>query len=308
MILTVEPGDSGKRLDAFLAERLAEFSRSRLQSWIKEARVRVDGITSRSSHLLRGGESIAVEPAAPPPLKAEPEDLPLKILYEDADVVVVDKAAGMVVHAGAGHHTGTLVNALLHHLGTLSGVNGDTRPGIVHRIDRDTSGILIVARTDSAHQSLSAQFQNRQVEKVYLTLCHGKMGKPEGRMTTPIARDPVRRTRMTTKIASGRNALTDYRVLEQFEKLSYLEVRIGTGRTHQIRVHLSSIGHPVFGDKLYGAPAEVPGLPVLDRFFLHAHRIGFQSPSTGEWIEVESPLTPELEDVLTRLRETPRKR
>jgi 23S rRNA pseudouridine1911/1915/1917 synthase len=267
--------------------------------------VQVDGASARSSHLLRGGESIDVAPAAPPPLKAAPEDLPIKILYEDADVVVVDKAAGMVVHAGAGHTTGTLVNALLHHLGTLSGVNGDTRPGIVHRIDRDTSGILIVARTDSAHQSLAAQFQNRQVEKVYLTLCHGKMGKPEGRMTTPIARDPVRRTRMTTKIASGRNALTDYRVLEQFEKLSYLEVRIGTGRTHQIRVHLSSIGHPVFGDKLYGAPAEVPGLPVLDRFFLHAHRIGFQSPSTGDWIEVESPLTPELEDVLSRLREAP---
>jgi 23S rRNA pseudouridine1911/1915/1917 synthase len=305
VILTVEPGDVGKRLDAFLAERLAEFSRSRLQSWIKEERVQVDGASARSSHLLRGGESIDVAPAAPPPLKAAPEDLPLKILYEDADVVVVDKAAGMVVHAGAGHTTGTLVNALLHHLGTLSGVNGDTRPGIVHRIDRDTSGILIVARTDSAHQSLAAQFQNRQVEKVYLTLCHGKMGKPEGRMTTPIARDPVRRTRMTTKIASGRNALTDYRVLEQFEKLSYLEVRIGTGRTHQIRVHLSSIGHPVFGDKLYGAPAEVPGLPVLDRFFLHAHRIGFQSPSTGDWIEVESPLTPELEDVLSRLREAP---
>ena len=307
MILTVEPGDAGKRLDAFLAERLAEFSRSRLQSWIKEQRVQVDGAAARSSQLLRGGESVAVEPAAPPPLKAAPEDLPLKILYEDADVVVVDKAAGMVVHAGAGHTTGTLVNALLHHLGTLSGVNGDTRPGIVHRIDRDTSGILIVARTDSAHQSLASQFQNRQVEKVYLTLCHGKMGKPEGRMTTPIARDPVRRTRMTTKIASGRNALTDYRVLEQFEKLSYLEVRIGTGRTHQIRVHLSSIGHPVFGDKLYGAPAEAPGLPVLDRFFLHAHRIGFQSPSTGNWIEVESPLTPELEDVLSRLRAAPRR-
>jgi 23S rRNA pseudouridine1911/1915/1917 synthase len=293
----------GKRLDAFLAERLTEFSRSRLQSWIKEDRIQVDGAAARSSQLLRGGENIAIEPAAPPPLKAQPENLPLKVLYQDADVVVVDKAAGMVVHAGAGHSSGTLVNALLHHLGTLSEINGD-RPGIVHRIDRDTSGLLIVARTDSAHQSLAAQFQDRRVEKVYLALCHGKMGRQEGRVTTPIARDPVRRTRMTTKIASGRNALTEYRVLEQFEKLSYLEIRIGTGRTHQIRVHLSSIGHPVFGDKLYGAPGAVAGLPVLDRFFLHAHRIGFQSPSTGNRIEVESPLAPELESVLSRLRES----
>lgn len=304
MTLTVEPGDAGKRLDTFLTERLSEFSRSRLQGWIKEERVQVNGANARSSQLLRGGESIAVAPAALTPLKAEPEDLPLKIVYEDADVVVIDKAAGMVVHAGAGHSHGTLVNALLHHFGALSQVNGDLRPGIVHRIDRDTSGLLLVARTDSAHQSMAAQFQDREVEKVYLTLCHGKMGKEEGRLTTPIARDPVRRTRMTTKIASGRNALTSYRVLQQFEKLSYLEVRIGTGRTHQIRVHLASIGHPVFGDKLYGAPASVEGLPVLNRFFLHAHRIGFRSPSTGNWIEVESPLAPELAAILARLNES----
>ncbi len=300
--MTVEPGDKGKRLDAFLTERLAEFSRSRLQSWIKEARVQVDGASARSSQLLRGGESIAVTPATLTPLRAEPEDLPLKILYEDADVVVVDKPAGMVVHAGAGHTSGTLVNALLHHFGTLSAVNGDLRPGIVHRLDRDTSGLLVVARTDGAHQSLAAQFQQRKVEKVYLTLCHGKMGKEEGRLTAPIARDPVHRRRMTTKIATGRNALTDYRVLEQFDKLSYLEVRIGTGRTHQIRVQLSSVGHPVFGDTLYGAPGAVAGLAVLNRFFLHAHRIGFRSPSTEDWIEVESPLAPELEELLGQLR------
>jgi 23S rRNA pseudouridine1911/1915/1917 synthase len=302
VLLSVAPGDAGKRLDAFLHERLAEFSRSRLQGWIKEQLVQVDGASVRASHLLRGGESIAVSPAGLPALKAEAEDLPLKILYQDADVVVVDKAAGMVVHAGAGHSHGTLVNALLHHFESLSGVNGEVRPGIVHRIDRDTSGVLVVARTDSAHQSLAEQFQNREVEKVYLALCHGKMGKPEGQITTPIARDPVRRTRMTTKLASGRNALTSYRVLQQFDKLSYLEVRIGTGRTHQIRVHLASTGHPIFGDRLYGAPASVPGLPVLERFFLHAHRLRFKSPSSGEWIEVESPLAAELEGMLTGLR------
>ncbi len=197
----------------------------------------------------------------------------------------------MVVHAGAGHSTGTLVNALLHHFGTLSNATGDDlRPGIVHRLDRDTSGVLVVARTDQAHQALAAQFRDRKVEKIYLALVHGRMKQLEGRITLPVARDPVRRTRMTAKLASGRSALTDYRVIDHFDALSFLEVRIGTGRTHQIRVHLASLGHPIFGDRLYGAPASA----VLDRFFLHAHRLSFTSPSTGERITVESPLPPEL--------------
>jgi 23S rRNA pseudouridine1911/1915/1917 synthase len=296
MELTASPGDSGKRLDSFLHERLSEFSRARLQSWIKAARVQVNGVNSRASYLLRGGETIEVFPAGLTPLKAAAEDLPLKILYEDADVIVVDKPAGMVVHAGAGNTTGTLVNALLHRFGSLSEVNGDLRPGIVHRLDRETSGALVVARTDRAHHALAAQFQAREVEKVYLALVHGKT-RPQGRVTTPIARDPVRRVRMTTKLASGREALTEYRLLEAFERLSYLEVRIGTGRTHQIRVHLASIRHPVFGDRLYGAPASEIG-----RFFLHAHQLQFRSPSTGEVIRVESPLAAELATLLNALR------
>jgi 23S rRNA pseudouridine1911/1915/1917 synthase len=294
--------DSGKRLDSFLHERLPEFSRSRLQSWIKENRVLLDGAPVRPSYLLRGGENFSVEPAALPPLKAEPEDLPLKILYEDAEVVVVDKPAGMVVHAGAGHSRGTLVNAVLHHFGSLSSINGELRPGIVHRLDRDTSGVLLIARTDKAHQALARQFHDHEVEKVYLALVHGRMCQLQGRITSPISRDPVRRTRMTAKLAKGRSALTEYRVIEQFERLTHLEVRIGTGRTHQIRVHLSSLHHPVVGDRLYGAPTQIPGLPAIGRFFLHAHRLRFRSPSTGEWITIESPLSVELESFLAAVR------
>lgn len=302
MILTAEPADSGKRLDAFLHGALPEFSRSRLQSWIKGDRVLVDGETRRASYILRGGESISVEPAELAPLKAEAEELPLKVLYEDADVVVVDKPAGMVVHAGAGHGRGTLVNALLHHFGALSSVNGDLRPGIVHRLDRETSGVLVVARTDLAHQALAAQFHDREVEKIYLAVVHGRLKRAQGRITSPISRDPVRRTRMTARLGAGRAALTDYRVLEQFDKFSYLEVRIGTGRTHQIRVHLASLGHPIVGDRLYGAPAAIPGLPALGRFFLHAQRLRFRSPSTGGWIDIQSPAPPELASFLEALR------
>ncbi|HEX4751086.1 MAG TPA: RluA family pseudouridine synthase [Bryobacteraceae bacterium] len=303
MDITAEATDAGKRLDAFLHERLPEFSRSRLQSWIKENRVLIAGQPLRPSYLLRGSETVHVEPAQLPALKAVPEDLPLEILYEDQDVIVVDKPAGMVVHAGAGHHEGTLVNALLHRFDSLSSGSGDLRPGIVHRLDKDTSGVLVVARTDKAHRALALQFRNREVEKVYLALVHGRMKTREGRVTTPIARDPVRRTRMTAKLASGRSALTDYRVLEELGLISHLEVTIGTGRTHQIRVHLSSIRHPIIGDRLYGAPAQIPGLPALNRFFLHAHRLRFLSPSTGQPISIESPLPPELVEFLRAARQ-----
>jgi 23S rRNA pseudouridine1911/1915/1917 synthase len=300
--LSADPADAGKRLDSFLHERLADFSRARLQSWIKEDRVQVEGKVVRSSYVLHGGENISVQPADLNALRAEPEELPLHMLYEDSDVIVVDKPAGMVVHAGAGHSRGTLVNALLHHFSSLSSINGDLRPGIVHRLDRQTSGVLVVARTDQAHQSLAKQFQDRVVEKSYLALVHGRMKQPEGRVTSPIARDPVRRMRMTARLGSGRSALTTYQVLEEIGTFSYLQVRIGTGRTHQIRVHLASLHHPIVGDRLYGAPTAIPPLPSLERFFLHAHRLRFRSPSKGEWIAVESPLPPDLESFLRHLR------
>lgn len=302
MILTADSEDRGKRLDAFLHERLPEYSRSRLQTWIKQELVVMHGTAVRPSYTLRGGEHISVTPANLEPLRAEPEDLPLTILYEDADLVVIDKPAGMVVHAGAGHRRGTLVNALLHHFGTLSSVNGDLRPGIVHRLDRDTSGVLVVARTDRAHQALAAQFHNRQIEKTYLALIHGRLKQSSGRVTTAITRDPVRRTRMTARLGSGRAAHTEYRVLERFADFSFLEVGIATGRTHQIRVHLSSLGHPIAGDRLYGAPAKITGAASLKRLFLHAYRLGFRQPSTGEPISIESPLPPDLSAFLATLR------
>jgi len=287
--------DAGSRLDQVLHRRLPQHSRARLQQWIRGGRVLVNGAAARAARLVRAGDLIDVDPAEAPPLRAAPEDIPLAILYEDDEVVAIDKPAGMVVHAGAGVHTGTLVNALLHRFGALSEAGGALRPGIVHRLDRFTSGVLLVARNDAAHHSLAAQFSGRQVEKVYLALVHGRVARETGRIERPIARDPVRRTRMTARLAEGRAAWSEYRVLRRFRGFTLLEVRIGTGRTHQIRVHLASLGHPVAGDTLYGAPAAVEGRPPLGRWFLHAHRIRFHLPSTGREITVESPLPGDLE-------------
>ena len=301
MRLLAESSDAGKRLDQMLHERLPQFSRSRIQEWIKGGRVLVDGAPERPSRVVRGAEVIELEPAQPPPLHAAPEDIPLAVLYEDDDLVAVDKPAGMVVHAGAGVHSGTLVNALLHRFEALSGVGGPLRPGIVHRLDRYTSGVLLVAKNDAAHRQLAAQFSGRRVEKVYLALVHGRVLRESGRIERPIARDPVHRTRMTARLAEGRAAWSEYRVLRRFARFTFLEVRIGTGRTHQIRVHLASIGHPVAGDALYGAPARVEGAPPLGRYFLHAHRIRFRRPSTGEEIVVEAPLPAALAEWMEAL-------
>ncbi len=261
----------------------------------------MNGLPRRASHAVRKGDAIELEPAEAPPLRATPEPIPLVVLYEDGDVVAIDKPAGMVVHAGAGVHSGTLVNALLHRFHGLSGIGGHLRPGIVHRLDRFTSGVLLVAKNDAAHRKLASQFSGRQVEKVYLALVHGIVRQQEGRIERPIARDPARRTRMTARLEQGRPAWSQYRVLRRFEKFTLLEVRIGTGRTHQIRVHLSSIGHPVAGDTVYGAPARTPPQPPLARYFLHAHRIRFRQPSTGAEVIVVSPLPPELDNWMDTL-------
>lgn len=298
---TVEAADAGKRLDFLLHERMPEHSRSRIQQWLKAGRGRVNGGETRASYTVRAGDVIEIEPADPPPLHASAEEIPLKVLYEDEDIVAIDKPAGMVVHAGAGVHAGTLVNALLHRFGKLSDIGGPLRPGIVHRLDRFTSGVLLVAKTDAAHRNLAAQFAGREVEKTYIALVHGKMPRDSGRIELPIARDPVRRTRMTGRLQSGRAAWSEYRVLRRFAKFTLLEVRIGTGRTHQIRVHLSSIGHAVAGDALYGAPSHTPGLPPLGRYFLHAHRIRFRLPSSGAAKDIVSPLPQELEEWLALL-------
>lgn len=287
--------EAGQRLDHFLAAKMPEHSRSRIQAWIEEGRVRVNGARKKASWKVRAGETVEAEPSAPPPLRAFPEDIPLEILYEDEAVAAINKPAGLVVHAGAGRASGTLVNALLARYGRLSEAGDPLRPGIVHRLDKGTSGVILVARTDAAHRSLAAQFASRTVEKVYLALVEGRVAADSGRIDRPIERDPVRRTRMTARTGRGRRALTEYRVLERYDRFTLLEVRIQTGRTHQIRVHLSWLGHPVAGDTVYGAAARPAGLTPLGRPWLHAWRIGFTSPATGGRVVVEAPVPEELE-------------
>lgn len=279
----------GSRLDAGLSRQFPNYSRARLQEWIRAGHVLVNGRPAKSAQILKGGETVLVQPVAPMPLKASPEDIALKILFDDDDLVAIDKPAGMTVHAGAGIHSGTLVNALLYHFGQLSTVGGDLRPGIVHRLDRFTSGVLLVAKHDRAHRDLAAQFAARKVRKIYLALVNGVLPVETGRIEKPISRDPVRRERMTARLASGRAAWSEFRVLQRFPNATFVEVLIGTGRTHQIRVHLASIRHPVIGDRLYGAPPS-----ELGRYFLHASSIQFTHPSTRKPVTVQSPLAPEL--------------
>jgi len=307
--------DVGKRLDRFLTEQLPETSRARIQEWIRAGRVFVGQTAAKASLRLLGGETIEVDPLPMKPLRAFPEDIPLDVLHEDEDLAVIHKPSGLTVHAGAGTEQGTLVNALLHHFSRLSHVGGDLRPGIVHRLDRLTSGVLVVAKHDRAHRKLAKQFQSRTVRKTYWAIVHGDAGRPtpkgrsvevDGarwtRLEMPISRDPRRRERMAAR-GSGRNAQTDFRVLQLFQsgRYSLLEVRIATGRTHQIRVHLAAIGHPVVGDHLYGAPTAPAGLPPLHRFFLHAKRIEFDHPSTGERLSIEAPLPKDFEELIAEL-------
>lgn len=291
---TVGEAEAGLRLDHFLAARMPGHSRSRIQAWIAAGRVRVDGAAKKASWKVRAGERVEVDPAEPLPLRAFPEEIPLEILYEDDAVAAVNKPAGLVVHAGAGRASGTLVNALLHRYGRLSEAGDALRPGIVHRLDKGTSGVILVARTEAAHRRLAEQFASRTVEKVYLALVEGRVAADRGVIDRPIERDPVRRTRMTARTGHGRTALTEYRVLERFQRFTLLEVRIRTGRTHQIRVHLSSIGHPVAGDTLYGAAARPAGIEPLGRPWLHAARVVFTSPASGARVAVEAPLPEEL--------------
>src|SRR5882724_8873220 len=262
--------ESGQRLDQYLVSKLPEVSRARVQQLIAKGEVLVGGSAARASLRLKGGEEITVTgPPHAPPLRAIAEEIPLDIVYEDDDLAVVNKPAGMMVHAGAGatedeRNRGTLVNALLHRFGTLSAVGGELRPGIVHRLDKDTSGLIVVAKNDEAHRKLAAQFAHRQVKKTYIALVHGAMKAERGTIHASISRDSVRRVRMTTLRSGGREAITHYQVRQRidspFGKFTLLELKIDTGRTHQIRVHLSSQGHPVVGDVLYGAPREIKTL------------------------------------------------
>jgi 23S rRNA pseudouridine1911/1915/1917 synthase len=299
----------GLRLDRYLASQLPSLSRTRLQELIRSGLVQVDGHLAKDSLRLKGGERISVDAQPRPALSAQPEDIPLEVLYEDADVVVINKPAGMVVHAGAGSTHGTLVNALLGRGQALSRSGDALRPGIVHRLDRETSGAILVAKNDAAHAALAASFRHREVKKTYLALVHGGLRGDRGSIDYAIARDPHRRTRMTAhsraragKSPRSRAALTDWLILVRFRSASLVEVAIHTGRTHQIRVHFSALKHPIVGDELYGAPAYVAigknRLSLPQRNFLHAARLGFKHPRTGAWIDLHAPLPAELLDFL----------
>ena len=294
----VVPSDqAGQRLDRFLVLQLPEMSRTRIQSLIEEGRIQVNGNSMRASHHIEQGQTVIVEIPPPVPAGVDAEAIPLDILYEDADLAVVNKPSGMIVHPGAGADSGTLVAALLHRFGGmrgLSNVGGPLRPGIVHRLDKETSGALIVALTDAAHRKLVEEFRERHVEKTYLALLHGKIKGDAGTIDLPVARDLHRRSRMTARRREGREARTDWRVRFRLGAFALVEADIHTGRTHQIRVHFSALGCPVVGDTVYGAPRHevVSGetLPALGRNFLHAARIAFAHPHSGERIDVRAPL------------------
>lgn len=309
---TVEEADLGTRLDQFLCERMEGLSRARIQLSIQQGKVLVNGRPGKASYRLRSGDVLQAEAAPALPLKASPEAIPLEILLENEHVVAVNKPSGMVVHAGAGIRDGTLVNALLHRYGAgLSTGSAEERPGIVHRLDRFTSGVILVARSDLAHQHLAAQFAGRTVEKTYYALVHGTMAKVHGVIESPIRRDPVHRARMQAIRApsppskglsrAGRTAVTEWRVDTAYAGYSLLKVHIHTGRTHQIRVHMASVGHPVVGDRLYGAPAQPEGMPRPERYFLHAGSIVFIHPVSNERIEVKAPLPEDFLQVLAIL-------
>jgi 23S rRNA pseudouridine1911/1915/1917 synthase len=292
--LIVSTNEAKVRLDQFLAKRLPEFSRSRLQHLIREGFVRLNNSTSRPREIVRGGDKIDL--TEPPLEKIEtlPEAIPLEILFEDNDLIVINKPAGLVVHPGAGHREHTLVNALLNHCTTLSGIGGKERPGIVHRLDKETSGCLVVAKNDAAHRELSKQFAERTVEKIYLALAAGKLRKLAGVIEGKIARHPVHRQRMSATALRGRTAKTDYRVVRSSERASLVECRLHSGRTHQIRVHLHHLGHPVLGDKVY-APSLAKNFP---RQMLHAWKLGIRHPRTEEWKSFEAPLPDDFKDAI----------
>src|SRR5271157_148413 len=338
--ISVPAEAAGQRLDQFLTTKIPDTSRARVQMLLEEGKALVNGAQSKSSLKLRGGENITIlgDPT-PAPLRAIAEDIPLDIIYEDDDLAVINKPAGMMVHAGAGatdddRNRGTLVNALLHRFSQLSGVGGETRPGIVHRLDKETSGLVLVARNDVAHRNLAKQFSGREVKKRYIALVHGWPERPRCTISTEISRDAIRRIRMTTRGSGGHTAVTHYEVRERIDspygKFALVDVRIETGRTHQIRVHMASIGHPVVGDTLYGAagvlrssaaprkashkryareheasavaPEAQPGALRLHRNFLHAAAVELSHPRTGQPLSLTAPLPMELTSFLEKLR------
>lgn len=308
--LEVPANKQKQRLDKFIVESVADLSRNKLQQLIEQDKVLVDGRPIKPSHIVRPGEKIEIEIPPPRTLEVTPEDIPLNIIYEDSNLLVVNKSAGMVVHPAFANYSGTLVNALLYYCKHLSSIGGSERPGLVHRLDKDTSGLIVIAKDDATHAALSAQFAMHTIERVYRAIVWGHLKKRSGRIEGNILRSPRDRTRMILH-PDGKFAATNYEVIEEFRLLSYVRLRLETGRTHQIRIHLASIGHPVFGDPTYGGRnSQLGGLNHDDTQFaiellkrykhqvLHAQTLGFKHPATGEFIRFESPLPQEMESLL----------
>ena len=299
ILLRASEESKNQRLDAFLASSLDGLTRSQATRLIESGEVAVNGRAVSKSYKLAGGEDIAVTLPEPEPVEAVPQDIPLDVVYEDADVIVVNKPSGMVVHPAPGHPDGTLVNALLYHCaGTLSGIGGALRPGIVHRIDRDTSGLIIVAKNDAAHQYLSAQLADHTLARTYECIVVGALREDRGTVDAPIARHPTDRKRMAV-VAGGREAVTHWEVIARYPGYTHVRCRLETGRTHQIRVHMAYIGHPILGDTVYGAKKEVPGLTGQ---CLHAVGLRFLHPRTHEVVELSCPLPDEFTRMLQKIR------
>lgn len=297
LFFTIEKG--GERIDKYLSEQLEDMTRSHIQKLIKENMVRVNGMTVKSNFKLSASDQIEVEI---PELKEPdilPENIPLDILYEDQDILVVNKPKGMVVHPAPGHYTGTLVNAIMYHCkDNLSGINGVMRPGIVHRIDMDTTGSLLICKNDRAHQALAEQLKEHSITRKYHAIVHGRLKEDEGTIDKPIGRHPIDRKKMSVHCTNGREAVTHYRVLKRFQQFTYIECQLETGRTHQIRVHMSSIGHPILGDQVYG-PAKCSY--KLQGQTLHAKVLGITHPTTGEYMEFDAPLPDYFQGLLEKM-------
>lgn len=299
-IFEIQPSENGMRLDKFLSEQYPDLTRSYLQKLIKDGQVTWKGKAVKAGQKLNTGDLIRIIIPEPEELTVEPENIPLEVLYEDSDLIVVNKPKGMVVHPAAGHYSGTLVNALMYHCkDSLSGINGVMRPGIVHRIDQNTTGSLIVCKNDHSHQHIADQLKVHSITRKYRAIVHGRLSE-DGTIHTTIGRHPQNRKEMAVNVPNGKDAVTHYRILEQFSQYTYVECQLETGRTHQIRVHMKSIGHPIVGDDVYG-PAKCP-FSGLQGQTLHAMTIGFDHPSTGEYIELNAPIPEYFERLLNILR------
>ncbi len=311
--VVIPPNHERIRLDKYLVHQVGSLSRARLQRLISEGMIQVDGKSVKTSHLISPGEKITVVVPKPVKVDISPEKIPLDILYEDDDLIVLNKPAGMVVHPAFGNHTGTLVNALLHHCGDLSAIGGRQRPGIVHRLDKDTSGVMVVAKNDHAHHCLSQQFRAKTTERIYYAIAWGRFKKRSGQIKTYISRSPKERKKMSVQL-TGKEAITNYEAIEAFHLHSLVRLRLGTGRTHQIRVHLSYVGHPVMGDAVYaGRNRQLGSLSTKDRLYasellemmqrqaLHAKKLGFTHPTKNEFLHFESNLPDDMQHLLERL-------